>query len=67
VALAIGIAGTLYGSLGIGFASRNAMKTVWDIPCVHWPSFWTRYARTRLSTARFGVIGRYRVLHRRAQ
>jgi len=51
VALAIGIAGTLYGSLGIGFASQNAMNTVWNIPYVHWPSFWTRYART------LGVIG----------
>jgi YihY family inner membrane protein len=51
VALVVGIAGTLYGSLGIGFAAQNAMNTVWNIPYVHWPSFWTRYART------LGVIG----------
>ena len=51
VALVIGIAGTLYGSLGVGFAAQNAMNTVWNIPYVHWPSFWTRYLRT------FGVIG----------
>ncbi len=50
-ALVIGIAGTLYGSFGIGFASQNAMNTVWNIPYVRWPSFWKRYART------FGVIG----------
>jgi YihY family inner membrane protein len=50
-ALVIGIAGTLYGSLGIGFAAQNAMNTVWNIPYVRWPSFWTRYLRT------FGVIG----------
>jgi YihY family inner membrane protein len=50
-ALVIGIAGTIYGSLGIGFAAQNAMNTVWNIPYVHWPPVWTRYART------FGVIG----------
>jgi len=51
VALVIGIVGTLYGALGVGFASQNAMNTVWNIPFVHWPSIWTRYART------LGVIG----------
>jgi len=50
-ALVIGIVGTVYGSLGVGFASQNAMNTVWNIPYVHWPSIWKRYART------FGVIG----------
>jgi YihY family inner membrane protein len=51
VALVIGIAGTVYGSLGVGFAAQNAMNTVWNIPYVRWPSIWTRYLRT------FGVIG----------
>ena len=51
VALVIGIVGTLYGALGVGFASQNAMNTVWNIPFVHWPSIGTRYART------LGVIG----------
>ena len=51
VALVIGIAGTVYGSLGVGFAAQNAMNTVWNIPHVHWPSFWARYLRT------FAVIG----------
>src|SRR5262249_10618288 len=46
-----GIAGTIYGSLGVGFASQNAMNTVWNIPYVRWPNIWLRYART------FGVIG----------
>jgi YihY family inner membrane protein len=50
-ALVIGVIGTLYGSLGIGFAAQNAMNTVWNIPFVHWPSIGLRYART------FGVIG----------
>jgi len=51
VALIIGIAGTIYGSLGVGFASQNAMNTVWNITYVRWPNIWLRYART------FGVIG----------
>ena len=51
VAVVIGIIGTLYGSLGVGFASQNAMNTVWNIPYVHWPGFLERYLRT------LGVIG----------
>ena len=50
-ALIVGAAGTIYGSLGVGFASQNAMNTVWNIPYVQWPNIWIRYART------FGVIG----------
>ena len=50
-ALVIGIAGTVYGSLGVGFAAQNAMNTVWNIPHVRRPRFWARYART------FAVIG----------
>jgi YihY family inner membrane protein len=51
VALALGIAGTIYGSLGIGLAAQNAMNTVWNIPYVRWPNLWFRYLRT------FGIIG----------
>ncbi|MGO8883979.1 MAG: YihY/virulence factor BrkB family protein [Streptosporangiaceae bacterium] len=50
-ALVIGIAGTLYGSFGIGLASQNAMNTVWNVPYVKWPSFLKRYIRT------VGIIG----------
>lgn len=50
-ALVVGIVGTILGSLGIGFASQNAMNTVWNIPYVEWPNIWKRYLRT------FGVIG----------
>jgi YihY family inner membrane protein len=50
-ALVIGIIGTIYGSLGVGFAAQNAMNTVWNIPFVRWPDIWKRYLRT------FGVIG----------
>jgi YihY family inner membrane protein len=50
-ALVIGIVGTLYGALGVGFACQNAMNTVWNIPFVRWPSIGVRYART------LGIIG----------
>jgi len=50
-ALVIGIAGTLYGSFGLGMAAQNAMNTVWNIPYVRWPSFLKRYLRA------LGVIG----------
>jgi YihY family inner membrane protein len=53
-ALVIGIVGTLYGSLGVGFAAQNAMNTVWNIPYVHRPSLGTRYART---LAVIGLLG----------
>src|SRR5262249_22626239 len=51
VALIVGIAGTIYGSLGVGFASQNAMNTVWNIPYVQWPNIWLRRGRT------WGVLG----------
>jgi YihY family inner membrane protein len=51
VALIAGVVGTIYGSLGIGFAAQNAMNTVWNIPYVRWPNLPKRYLRT------FGVIG----------
>ena len=51
IGLGVGIAGTIYGSLGVGFASQNAMNTVWNIPYVKWPNIWKRYLRT------LGVIG----------
>jgi YihY family inner membrane protein len=50
-ALVIGIIGTIYGALGLGFAAQNAMNTVWNIPFVRWPNIFKRYLRT------FGVIG----------
>jgi YihY family inner membrane protein len=55
-ALVIGIIGTLYGSLGIGFAMQNAMNTVWNIPFVRWPNIWLRYARTLGIIGLFGVV-----------
>ena len=52
MALVIGIAGTLYGSSGVGFAAHErAMNTVWNIPYVRWPGFPPRCLRA------WGVIG----------
>lgn len=45
VALVIGIAGSLYGSFGIGLSAQNGMNTVWNIPYVRWPGFVPRYLR----------------------
>src|SRR5262249_44151257 len=50
VALIVGIAGTIYGSLGVGFASQNAMNPLWTLPSVKWPNTWLGSARP------FGVI-----------
>jgi YihY family inner membrane protein len=35
----------LYGALGLGLATQNAMNKVWNIPYVRWPSFVLRYLR----------------------
>jgi YihY family inner membrane protein len=35
----------LYGAVGLGLATQNAMNTVWNIPYVHWPSLPLRYLR----------------------
>ncbi len=66
-ALVVGIIGCIYGAVGIGLASQNAMNTVWNIPFVHWPNIWLRYLRTigvigllalaSLASAAFAVIG----------
>ncbi|HET9731822.1 MAG TPA: YihY/virulence factor BrkB family protein [Acidimicrobiales bacterium] len=44
-ALAVGVAGTVYGTFGIGQAAENAMNTVWNVPFVDWPSLVSRRLR----------------------
>jgi YihY family inner membrane protein len=44
-ALAVGILGTIYGTLGLGQAAQSAMNAVWNIPYVRWPNFILRNLR----------------------
>ncbi|HXW34022.1 MAG TPA: YihY/virulence factor BrkB family protein [Acidimicrobiales bacterium] len=45
VALAVGIIGTIYGTIGLGQTTQNAVNTVWNIPYVRWPNFVFRNVR----------------------
>ncbi|HEV2894942.1 MAG TPA: YhjD/YihY/BrkB family envelope integrity protein, partial [Actinomycetota bacterium] len=45
LALAVGVAGTLWGGLGITQSFQDAMNDVWNIPRRQRPSFWWRLAR----------------------
>ncbi len=43
VALAVGIAGTLWAGLGVTQAAQNAMNSIWNVPRKRWPNFlWSR-------------------------
>jgi YihY family inner membrane protein len=44
-AIVIGGLLLLYGAIGLGLATQNAMNKVWNIPYVNWPSFPMRYLR----------------------
>jgi YihY family inner membrane protein len=45
VALLVGIAGTLWGGLGITQSAQDAMNTVWNVPRKDRPNFWVRLLR----------------------
>jgi YihY family inner membrane protein len=45
IGLVIGLAGTLWGGLGITNSAQDAMNTVWAIPRRDRPNFWWRLAR----------------------
>ncbi|MGH9102758.1 MAG: YihY/virulence factor BrkB family protein, partial [Acidimicrobiales bacterium] len=55
LALAIGIAGTIYGAQGVGEAAQNAMNSIWNIPYKNWPSFLQRHGRAFLILAVLGL------------
>jgi YihY family inner membrane protein len=55
VALAIGIAGSLWGALGITQAGQHAMAEVWDVPGRLRPNFWSRLARGAALLAGIGT------------
>ena len=51
LALAIGLAGTLWAGLGVTQQAQNAMNLVWGVPRRRWPNLWVRLARG------LGVLG----------
>ncbi|MEY9947212.1 YihY/virulence factor BrkB family protein [Kitasatospora sp. GAS1066B] len=54
LALAVGIAGLLYGALGIAQVLQHTMAEAWNVPGVKRPGYWPRLAR---SLALFAVLG----------
>jgi YihY family inner membrane protein len=45
LALAAGLAGTLWAGLGVTQQAQNAMNFTWGVPRKHWPGFGPRLAR----------------------
>lgn len=46
IGLLVGLAGTLWGGLGITQTAQDAMNAVWNIPRSDRPNFWLRLARS---------------------
>jgi YihY family inner membrane protein len=44
LALAVGLAGAIWGGLGVGEAAQNAMNGVWNVPRKRYPNFLIRRA-----------------------
>ncbi len=53
-ALAVGLIGLLWGSLGVIHAGQHAMDQIWNVPGVSRPGFWVRLAR---GLVLLGVVG----------
>src|SRR5205809_4666591 len=56
VALAIGIAGTLWAGMGVTQAAQNAMNQIWDVPRKDWPNFFKSRLRGLLMPAILGTL-----------
>jgi YihY family inner membrane protein len=54
--LAVGIAVSVYGGLGVVRVTETAMNTVWNVPRKHWPNFLFSVARALLMLAVLGVV-----------
>jgi YihY family inner membrane protein len=46
IGLVVGLAGTLWGGLGITQTAQDAMNAVWNVPKTDRPNFWLRLARS---------------------
>jgi YihY family inner membrane protein len=59
VGLAIGLAGLLWGGLGVTQAGQHAMQEIWNVPGVARPNFVTRLVRGLgfLAVVGLGVVG----------
>jgi YihY family inner membrane protein len=55
IGLVVGIAGTLWGGLGITNSAQDAMNAVWNIPRRDRPNFWLRLARGLATLLVLGV------------
>ncbi len=55
LSLVVGIAGTLWGGLGVMKAMQTAMNRVWDVPKVDRPNFWKSRLRALLMLVLLGV------------
>jgi YihY family inner membrane protein len=55
IALAVGLAGTLYGAQGVAGAVQNAMNSVWNVPFKSWPGFVGRRVRGFLILSVLGM------------
>lgn len=54
-ALAVGVAGTVYGTQGVAGAVQNAMNSIWNVPFKTWPGFVGRRVRGFLILAVLGT------------
>ena len=56
VALAVGLAGALWGGLAVANAAQTAMNTVWQVPVADRPSFLVRTLRSLLLVVVLGAV-----------
>jgi YihY family inner membrane protein len=54
--LAVGIAASVYGGLGVLRVTETAMNTVWNVPRKRWPSFVFSVLRALVMLAVLGVV-----------
>jgi len=55
IGLAVGIAGTLWGGLGVAGAMQNAMNQIWEVPMRARPGFLPRILRNLAAVATLGA------------
>jgi YihY family inner membrane protein len=56
LALALGLVGAIYGSLGAIRVAETAMNTIWDVPRKRWPNFVFSLARAAILLVVVGAL-----------